>query len=186
MLQRAALLRGAVRGASPLMSFGPAARLSLKHSELTVVPPGGVVLPSSPPDILTNPQAEADSFSGIEREIFAKRTAKIFQPAKASTSSGKLVATKWRIAFPTPERWTNNLMGWTSTRDPLSNTSFDFNSVEQATAYAEAMGCKYVVVKPKSYLVKPKNYSDNFVWRGPKGLPPKEAAKPALSAKPAP
>lgn len=168
------LLRRAVSGVAlpavrRIPAWAPAARLlSVKPTDL-VVPPGGVQSYELP-DALSNPGADADAFQGIEREVYSKRTAKIFQPAKATTSSGKLVATKWRLTFPTPERWTNSLMGWTSARDPLSNIALDFNSLEQATTYAEAMGCKYDVVKPKSYRVKPKSYSDNFVWRGPKGV----------------
>lgn len=166
MLQRAGhLLRsGALPHRPPPLPS--ARRLSVKPSEL-VVPPGGVQTYELP-DALADPYARANSFGGVEREVYSKRTAKIFMPAKATTSSGKLVSTKWRVSFGTPERWTNGLMGWTSTRDPISNMSLDFNSLEQATAYAEAMGCKYDVVKPKSYRVKPKSYSDNFVYRGPK------------------
>ncbi|KAG8466785.1 hypothetical protein KFE25_008164 [Diacronema lutheri] len=159
-----------LRLSMPSAHTGPAmlgaARLSVKATEL-VVPPGGVQAYELP-DALADPSADADAFYGVEREVYSKRTAKVFQPAKATTSSGKLVSTKWRVTFPAPERWTNALMGWTSTRDPVSNIALDFNSLEQATAYAEAMGCKYEVVKPKAYRVKPKSYSDNFVYRGPK------------------
>lgn len=119
-------------------------------------------------DALQDPQARSDAFDGVRREVYAGRTAKIFMPAKCTTSSGKNVMVKWRMIFPTPERWTNNLMGWTSTRDPLSNMSVDFNSLDQAVSYAESLGCNVVVHQPKAYRLKPKSYADNFVWKGPK------------------
>mmetsp|Transcript_4251 Transcript_4251/g.11004 ORF Transcript_4251/g.11004 Transcript_4251/m.11004 type:complete len:176 (-) Transcript_4251:338-865(-) len=157
---------GLVARRSRSRPVGAARWLSVSSSDL-VVPPGASQAYERP-DPLRDPKASADAFIGITREVYANRTAKIFMPAKATTSSGKNVAAKWRLAFPTPERWTNNLMGWTSTRDPLSNVSMDFSSLEQATQYAEAMGCRYEVIKPKSYRVKPKSYSENFIWRGPK------------------
>lgn len=165
-LARRALVAGVQGATRRPLAAGIARPLSVSTSDL-VVPPGASQAYDRR-DALADPKASADSFIGVTREVYAKRTAKIFMPAKTATSSGKNVAAKWRLSFPTPERWTNNLMGWTSTRDPLSNISMDFNSLEQATQYAEAMGCRYEVVKPKSYRVKPKSYSENFVWRGPK------------------
>jgi NADH dehydrogenase (ubiquinone) Fe-S protein 4 len=42
---------------------------------------------------------------------------------------------------PTP-KWSNPLMGWTSTRDPLSQVKLQFSSEEQAVEYAKRQGIR--------------------------------------------
>jgi NADH dehydrogenase (ubiquinone) Fe-S protein 4 len=38
------------------------------------------------------------------------------------------------------ERWSNPLMGWTSTADPMSNQVMFFDSPEQAVRFCKKMG----------------------------------------------
>ena len=49
------------------------------------------------------------------------------------------------MEFDTRERWENNLMGWSSTADPLSNTNIDFADKEEAVAFADKNGWAYML-----------------------------------------
>lgn len=73
-----------------------------------------------------------------------KRHAKIIKAQPHSTQQGTS-KTKglWFIEFGESVRWTNPLMGWTSTSDPASNLKINFSSKEQAVAYCEELG-KYI------------------------------------------
>ena len=86
----------------------------------------------------------------------------------------------WKMQWEDQQtkRWSNPLMGWTSTSDPLSNThmTLEFGTREDAVRFAERNGWKYEVsevAKPNLTIVTkgPKKYSDNFVWKGPPGRP---------------
>lgn len=43
------------------------------------------------------------------------------------------------------ERWSNPLMGWTSTADPMSNLKMTFSSTENAIRFCKKRGWKYEV-----------------------------------------
>ena len=43
------------------------------------------------------------------------------------------------------ERWSNPLMGWTSTADPMSNVQLTFSTPEQAIKFCKKRGWKYEV-----------------------------------------
>ena len=47
------------------------------------------------------------------------------------------------------ERWSNPLMGWTSTADPVSNLSVSFSNPEQAIRFCKKRGWKYEVRTPR-------------------------------------
>lgn len=58
----------------------------------------------------------------------------------------------WKMHFEKLEgsdRWTNPLMGWTSTGDPLSNMGISFPSKEAAIEYAQRYGYEYSVKEPE-------------------------------------
>ena len=57
--------------------------------------------------------------------------------------SGTAGVRRWRLEFETRERWENNLMGWASTGDPLSNMIVDFATKEEAVAFVEKNGWNY-------------------------------------------
>mmetsp|Transcript_4521 Transcript_4521/g.9727 ORF Transcript_4521/g.9727 Transcript_4521/m.9727 type:complete len:186 (-) Transcript_4521:276-833(-) len=100
------------------------------------------------------------------------RRLKIYKPAKVSTQQGKGVM-QWRAEFEKIEgadRWTNPLMGWTSTADPLSNMGIAFPTKEAAIEYANRYGYKYSVFEPeqsKENLRKFSAYGKSMVhqWR---------------------
>lgn len=90
--------------------------------------------------------------SGIP-DKHAIRNVRIYKPTKVATQQGRGSLTQmWRMQFEKLEggdRWTNPLMGWTSTGDPLSNMGMSFPSKEAAIAYAERNGYEFKVIEPE-------------------------------------
>ncbi|MGH0172774.1 UNVERIFIED_CONTAM: hypothetical protein FKN15_070815, partial [Acipenser sinensis] len=75
--------------------------------------------------------------TGVPEEHIKTRKVRISVPARNAMQSGANNVRKWRMDFDTRERWENNLMGWASTADPLSNMVLTFSSKEDAVAFAE-------------------------------------------------
>mmetsp|Transcript_2303 Transcript_2303/g.1641 ORF Transcript_2303/g.1641 Transcript_2303/m.1641 type:complete len:224 (+) Transcript_2303:73-744(+) len=89
----------------------------------------------------------------------AKRTVVISQRPTKSQQSGRRLTHHWHITWKSQARWSNPLMGWTSTADPMSNLKLTFDTEQDAVAFAERNGWKYEVMAPSSeYTVKPGTY----------------------------
>jgi hypothetical protein len=93
--------------------------------------------------------------------------ARIFQPAKTAMQSGKARNAAWRLEFEAEAaRRIDPLMGWTSGSDTRANqVQLDFDSKEEAVAYAERNGVPYQLAESPPPTPTPKAYSDNFAWR---------------------
>ena len=132
---------------------------SVTAPHIAVVPDG--LAPAGP----AHPE-EAAALMRIP-EIHKKRTVVISQKAQAATTSASHASKAWRLGWKTEERWTNPLMGWTSTADPLSNTELKFETAEQAMRFATKMGWAFEVSEPiernKSYGTN--TYSHNFLQK---------------------
>jgi len=136
----------------------------------------GVGTHSAPPQVDT---AQVSAFTGVPKSMLDTRTIKIFKPAQGVQNATQNTQV-WKIQWEDEqtERWTNPLMGWTSTRDPLSNThmTMEFSTKEDAVRFAQRNGWKFEVVEPSINLAiaskGPKKYSDNFKWKGPTGNVP--------------
>ncbi|XP_023321360.1 NADH dehydrogenase [ubiquinone] iron-sulfur protein 4, mitochondrial [Eurytemora carolleeae] len=102
--------------------------------------------------------------SGMPEEHTLERTVRIYKPAKNAMQSGTAGIKRWRIEFDTRERWENNLMGWSSSADPLSNTLLDFANKEDAIKFAEKNSWTYSLEDPKERAPKSKSYALNFAW----------------------
>jgi ETC complex I subunit conserved region len=89
-------------------------------------------------------------------------TARIFQPARAATQSGQ-GKDKWILEYePEVARSIDPLMGWTSSSDMKSQIKLQFDTKEEAIAYAQRNGVAYRVEDPKPATRKIVSYSDNF------------------------
>ena len=89
--------------------------------------------------------------------------ARIFKPAKNAMQSGKARTKSWVLEFEPESRTVPDpLMGWTSSGDMRQQVSLEFDSSEEAVAYAEAHAIPYQVYEPHAPKPKPKSYSDNF------------------------
>jgi len=109
--------------------------------------------------------------SGAPMELQA-RTVRIYQPAKPATQSGKWHGSKWRMDWDVlgkGHRWENNLIGWQSSGDFMQGTHINFQSKEDAIAFAEKQGYEYFVQEPNERKFAPKAYANNFLY-SPKKL----------------
>ncbi|KAJ2763468.1 ndufs4 NADH dehydrogenase Fe-S protein subunit [Coemansia sp. BCRC 34490] len=112
----------------------------------------------------------AEVISGAPQSL-TKRSVRIFRPANNPMQSGRNSNLRWRIDFDGLEkgdRWSNPLMGWQSTADPMAPVRIDFTSKEDAIHFAEKQGWGYYVQEPHFRVIKPKSYKNNFVYRSGK------------------
>lgn len=88
---------------------------------------------------------------------------RIFKPAKTAMQSGEARTKEWILEFePAAPRSVDPLMGWTSSSDMRAQVRLEFDTKEEAIAYATREGLAYTLIEPK--LRKPirKSYADNF------------------------
>ncbi|CAM9198286.1 unnamed protein product [Chrysoparadoxa australica] len=73
----------------------------------------------------------------------------------------------WFICWNRGQKWSNPLMGWTSSGDPLSNLRIQFDTIEEAQHYCDKMGWKARVQAPsrgdKTGLHGETTYAHNFL-----------------------
>jgi hypothetical protein len=79
---------------------------------------------------------------GIPEE-HRRRTAVIAPRLNKTLQSGDKTGYQWQISWKNRERWTNPLMGWSSSSDPMSQVKLNFDSQDDAIAYAQKNGFAY-------------------------------------------
>ncbi len=89
--------------------------------------------------------------------------ARIYRPAKTAMQSGRAGTRRWVLEYE-PERplALDPLMGWTSSADMRSQIVLEFDSKDEAIAYAAKHEIPYQEFDPHPPKVAPKSYSDNF------------------------
>ena len=89
--------------------------------------------------------------------------ARIFQPARSATQSGRARTRRWVLAFePASARQIEPLMGWTASADMDQEVQLTFADKDAAIAFARKHGLRYDVDEPHVRRVRPKAYADNF------------------------
>ncbi|MDE3114959.1 MAG: ETC complex I subunit [Pseudomonadota bacterium] len=89
--------------------------------------------------------------------------ARIYRPSKTAMQSGKARTRAWVLEYePEVPRTPDPLMGWTSSSDMRSQIELEFDSAEEAMAYAQKHAIPYQVFEPHPHQAKAKAYSDNF------------------------
>jgi hypothetical protein len=89
--------------------------------------------------------------------------ARIYQPARNAMQSGKARTKLWLLEYELQSaRLIDPLMGWTSSSDMLQQVQLEFDTLEEATAYANKHGIAYQVFEPNRPAPKAKAYADNF------------------------
>jgi hypothetical protein len=89
--------------------------------------------------------------------------ARIYRPAKNAMQSGKARTKLWQLDYePERPRTIDPLMGWTSSADMRQQVTLEFDTVDEAVAYAKANAIPYQVFEPHVPTSRPKAYSDNF------------------------
>lgn len=89
--------------------------------------------------------------------------ARIYKPARNAMQSGRARTKQWLLEFePERPRMPDPLMGWTSSDDMRQQIQLEFETREEAVAYAEAHAIPYQVYEPHIPVPRPKSYADNF------------------------
>jgi len=88
---------------------------------------------------------------------------KIYQPAKTTTQSGKKTQ-PWLLVPIENEnhRSIDNIMGWTSSDNTLTQVKLKFPSAEEAIKYATNQGWDYQITQPQNAKIIIKSYAENF------------------------
>jgi hypothetical protein len=90
-------------------------------------------------------------------------TARIFRPAPNAMQSGEGNSKRWLlVSEPATARQIEPLMGYTSSTDTGAQVKLDFETLEEAEAYAQREGIPYRVHTPHETTPKRTVYSDNF------------------------
>ena len=90
-------------------------------------------------------------------------TVRIFKPAKTAMQSGEARTKEWILEFePAAPRSVDPLMGWTSSSDTRAQVRLEFDTKEEAIAYATREELAYTLIEPKPRKPIRKSYADNF------------------------
>ena len=91
--------------------------------------------------------------------------ARIFLPPKSAMQSGRAGA-EWLLEYESesPEQ-PDRLMGWIGGGDTQAQVRLSFPTKDAAIAYADRNGIAYDLELPKTRIVRPKAYADNFSYK---------------------
>ncbi len=77
--------------------------------------------------------------------------------------SGMARTKKWVLEYePERSKQIEPLMGWTATDDMKQQVVLEFDTKDEAIAYAGKRNIPYQVFEPHQTTTRPKAYSDNF------------------------
>lgn len=89
--------------------------------------------------------------------------ARIYRPAKNAMQSGRARTKAWVLEFePESAKRPDPLMGWTSSNDMRQQVQLEFETSEEAIAYADKNAIPYQLFEPHAPRPRPKSYADNF------------------------
>jgi len=89
--------------------------------------------------------------------------ARIYKPARNAMQSGNARTKLWVLEYePETPRGIDPLMGWTSSSDMRQQLCLEFDTAEEAVAYATSHAIPYHVFEPHLPGTKSKSYADNF------------------------
>ena len=69
----------------------------------------------------------------------------------------------WILEFDTLDKGVNQLMGWETSKDTMSELRLEFSTKELAINYAVKNNITYYVVEPQKRKVIKKSYAENFL-----------------------
>ena len=91
--------------------------------------------------------------------------ARIYRPAKTAMQSGHAKTREWVLEFePETARLPDPLMGWSQSRDMNGQIRLNFDTQEEAIAYAQSRQIPFRVTEPKPVKRFIKAYADNFAF----------------------
>jgi hypothetical protein len=93
--------------------------------------------------------------------------ARIYQPAKPATQSGRFKTKQWVVEHePSARQDPDRLIGWIGSDDMDRQVILQFPTKEAAIAYCRKYGLTYTISEPHPRAVRPKSYADNFIRKG--------------------
>ena len=116
-----------------------------------------------PAAIKPNTLFEAEIVSGAPSNL-NKRLVRIYQPTKTAMQSGIAETKYWKLQFDSQPRWENELMGWSSTGDPMHSLNMKFKTSNDAVLFCQRQGFEFKVEEPKMDKFEVKSYSKNFKY----------------------
>ncbi len=94
--------------------------------------------------------------------------ARIYKPARNAMQSGPALGEKWLLEYePEVPLKVDPLMGYTSSADMRRQIRLEFDTREEAVAYAERNAIPYRVFEAHERVMKKISYSDNFRFGRP-------------------
>ncbi len=91
--------------------------------------------------------------------------ARIFRPAKSAMQSGHATSQLWVLEFePASAKTSDPLMGWTQTSDTRGQVRLQFETSEQAVAYAQRCGIPFELQPEPRKTRNVRAYADNFAF----------------------
>lgn len=94
--------------------------------------------------------------------------ARIYKPARNAMQSGKAATAKWMLEYePETRAAADPLMGYTSQVDMRRQIRLEFDTREEAIAYAERNAIPYAVSPDHAPVEKKISYADNFRYGRP-------------------
>ncbi|GJL97556.1 MAG: NADH-ubiquinone oxidoreductase [Hyphobacterium sp.] len=89
--------------------------------------------------------------------------AKIYRPSRTAMQSGQAKSRLWVLEFKSSmAKSPDPLMGWNSSGDTSTQVRLQFDSKDQAVAYAKKQGIPFRVMDKPATQRKPKTYASNF------------------------
>ncbi len=90
---------------------------------------------------------------------------KIYRPGKNAMQSGRGKTKGWVLEYEGKGAGAAEpLMGWSPSEDTLEQVRLNFESKEDALAFAEKKGWDAFVMEEQFRRIKPRNYGDNFKY----------------------
>lgn len=88
---------------------------------------------------------------------------RIYKPSKTAMQSGRRKTHKWALEFePESPEVPDPLMGWMGSSDTRRQLRLQFDTCEEAIAFAERNGLRYRLRSPHQPVIRPKSYAENF------------------------
>ena len=91
------------------------------------------------------------------------KKAKIYKPTKTAMQSGLRNTKNWLLEFDTLNTGVNQLMGWESSKDTMSEVKLEFETKDEAITFARKNNIEFYVVEPQKRKLIKKSYADNFL-----------------------
>ncbi len=90
--------------------------------------------------------------------------ARIYQPAKTATSSGRAKTRFWILEMePRARKEPDPLCGWVGSNDTEQQIQLRFPTKEAAIAYARRKGIEFRLFEPHQRVFRPRSYAENFI-----------------------